>query len=218
VLLAVQNHVMTDRTYTIGGYLASSFATQELSSKYDLSFYVESGANDLAIAVEYCTDLFEASTIDRMLTHVEAILSQLVSAPDQLVGGLSLLSIAEGQRVVTDFNQTAQTYDMNLPVHVQSILQAQVEINTVLEEQIAALVCQVLRVDSVGMTDNLFERGLNSIRVIALHKLLTTAHPVSLDIHEIFSNPTVRQLTQLIGSRFDSQPAMVVTQTEEIDF
>ncbi|MBC7572665.1 MAG: amino acid adenylation domain-containing protein [Spirosoma sp.] len=117
VLLAVQNHVMTDRDYTIAGYRATSFATQDISSKYDLSFYIESGANDLAVTIEYCTDLFEANTIDRMLTHLENVLDQLISQPEQLVGELTMISASEQQQVVVDFNRTDQAYDLSLPVH-----------------------------------------------------------------------------------------------------
>lgn len=117
VLLAVQNHVMTDRAYTIDGHRVTSFATQEISSKYDLSFYVESGDNELAMAIEYCTDLFESATIDRMLNHLEVILGQLVSQPQQLVGDLNIVSAAERQQVVVDFNQTQQPFDLSQPVH-----------------------------------------------------------------------------------------------------
>jgi aryl carrier-like protein len=87
-----------------------------------------------------------------------------------------------------------------------------------LEKQIDALVRQVIRVDEVGPTRNLFEHGLTSIRVVALHQLLNDAYPGGLDIHDIFSNPSVRQLTQLLGRRLEPAPAPPVPHTEEIEF
>lgn len=117
VLLAVQNHLVTDRSFTLDGHLVAPYASQETTSKYDLSFYAESGANDLAISLEYCTDLFEPATINRMLTHVEHVLGQLVTQPERLVGEISILTVTERQQVVEAFNQTGKPYDLSRPIH-----------------------------------------------------------------------------------------------------
>jgi aryl carrier-like protein len=89
---------------------------------------------------------------------------------------------------------------------------------TGLDAQIAGLVCQVIKRETIGLTDNLFEYGLNSVRVIALHKLLTDAYPGRVDIHDIFSNPTVQKLAQRLSAGLPQQPHTPVVQTEEIAF
>lgn len=117
VLLVVQNHLDAQRTFTLNGACFEPYAVAETSSKYDLSFYVETGNDRIDVAVEFATDLFERATIGRMLVHMEGILATLVSQPDQPLRAVSYLTAGERKQVVDDFNQTRRDYDLSAPVH-----------------------------------------------------------------------------------------------------
>nr|QEO74780.1 AMP-dependent synthetase and ligase [uncultured bacterium] len=51
-------------------------------AKYDLTFYISEGRNGLSGNITYKTNLFEATTIERMLTDFEKILIQVAGQPE----------------------------------------------------------------------------------------------------------------------------------------
>ncbi len=81
------------------------------TAKFDLTLTMEETDRGLTGSIEYNTDLFDASTIQRMLGHYETLLKDLVSYPDHTVNELSLLTVAEYQQLL-DWNPT----DVDYPV------------------------------------------------------------------------------------------------------
>jgi amino acid adenylation domain-containing protein/non-ribosomal peptide synthase protein (TIGR01720 family) len=61
----------------------------------------------LTLAIEYNTDLFDAPTVERLAGHLAVLLDGIAVNPHALVGDLPLLSGAERDRVLADWNDTA---------------------------------------------------------------------------------------------------------------
>jgi amino acid adenylation domain-containing protein/non-ribosomal peptide synthase protein (TIGR01720 family) len=77
------------------------------TTHFDLGLsLVETSAGLLGL-LEYRTDLFAAATTARLLRHFRALLEGIVAAPDQRLAALSLLSAAERQQMLVDWNATA---------------------------------------------------------------------------------------------------------------
>ncbi|MCP3999464.1 MAG: amino acid adenylation domain-containing protein [Gammaproteobacteria bacterium] len=95
------------------------------TAKFDLTLAVSNTANGIEAGFEYNTDLFDASTIKRMLGHYVALLHTVVSNSTARLSELSLLDAAERNIVVTDFN--ASTAEFGEPVCVHRLVEAQVE-------------------------------------------------------------------------------------------
>ena len=57
--------------------------------------------------IEYSTDLFEPTTIRRMTTHFITLMEAAAADPDRSVTTLSLLTQAERQQLLVDWNATA---------------------------------------------------------------------------------------------------------------
>ncbi|MBN1238421.1 MAG: amino acid adenylation domain-containing protein, partial [Gammaproteobacteria bacterium] len=82
------------------------------TAKYDLSvFAVRDGAR-LSLGAEYCTDLFDESTIARMLEGFEALLAHVAREPDARVSALDVMTEAERGRQLVEWNATARRYDL----------------------------------------------------------------------------------------------------------
>ncbi len=79
----------------------------------------------LHAAVEYNTDLFEAETIGRMLGHYQTLLEGIVANPEQRLSDLPLLTSAERQQIVVDWNRTEVTYPRDRCLH--ELIEEQVE-------------------------------------------------------------------------------------------
>ncbi|HEX6747861.1 MAG TPA: amino acid adenylation domain-containing protein [Longimicrobium sp.] len=87
----------------------------------DLLFIEHSGG--LRGVLRYSSDLFERNTIERMLCHLKRVLEQVAEQPKLLVSELQLLTDAERQQVISEWNDTDREYAL-VPVHEQFALQA----------------------------------------------------------------------------------------------
>jgi non-ribosomal peptide synthetase component F len=61
--------------------------------------------------------LFDKSTIERMATHFENLLSAIASNPHQTLGDLPLLSESERHQLLFDWNDTHQEYPQDKCIH-----------------------------------------------------------------------------------------------------
>jgi natural product biosynthesis luciferase-like monooxygenase protein len=68
------------------------------------------------------------------------------------------------------------------------------------ESRVAAIWKDVLRIDSVGATDNFFDLGGHSLLAVKLHRRLEDAFARELTLVDIFRYPTVRALAGLLES------------------
>ena len=64
-------------------------------AKFDLTLSVTDGPGELHAAMEYSTDLFEHSTIERMVGHLQTLLESVARTPEAPVGALTLLTAQE---------------------------------------------------------------------------------------------------------------------------
>lgn len=78
----------------------------------------------LAGEIEYNTDIFEASTIQRMACHYELLLESIVADPDLYVQYLPLLHNNERRRILVEWNDTRKTYPCE--ASIVSLFEAQV--------------------------------------------------------------------------------------------
>ncbi|MFL5653191.1 MAG: amino acid adenylation domain-containing protein, partial [Ktedonobacteraceae bacterium] len=107
------------------GLMVSGLAHESGTAKFDLSLAMTDSEQGLHCALEYNTDLFDASTISRFLEHFHTILVGIVAQPEQRLAELPLLSESERQQLLVDWNETQTDYPAELCLH--TLLEAQVE-------------------------------------------------------------------------------------------
>ncbi|WP_164021881.1 non-ribosomal peptide synthetase, partial [Pyxidicoccus trucidator] len=76
------------------------------NTKFDLTLTLAQRADGLGGSLAYRTDLFEPSTITRMVEHLGTLLEAAVSAPDTRIGELPLLPASEREQVLVRWNDT----------------------------------------------------------------------------------------------------------------
>ena len=79
-----------------------------------LAAYLDSG---LFIRLEYSTDLFDKTTISRMLGHFENLLASIVADPGRRISELPLMSPAERHEVLVEWNDTHKDFGRLAPLH-----------------------------------------------------------------------------------------------------
>jgi non-ribosomal peptide synthetase component F len=77
------------------------------AAQFDVSLSMQQTADHLEALFTYDTDLFDASRIERMASHLEVLFEGMAANPDQTVSSLPLLSQPDRQRVTVTWNDTA---------------------------------------------------------------------------------------------------------------
>jgi aspartate racemase len=77
------------------------------TAEFDLTLELSKTPHGLAGEVKYTTDLFEASTIGRLIGHFQTLLGSIVAQPDAHLSEFSLLTEAERRQILADWNDTA---------------------------------------------------------------------------------------------------------------
>ena len=95
------------------------------TSPFDLSLYLRERDGKLIGFLEYNTDLFDRSTIERMVGHFETLLEGIVADPEQPISTLPLLTEAEPHQLLVEWNDTAADYPKDSCIH--ELFEAQVE-------------------------------------------------------------------------------------------
>src|SRR5205823_1174721 len=78
------------------------------TTKLDLSLYCVDRPDGLAAGFEYSSDIFDATTVERMLEHLETLLGAVVASPALRVSELPLVSAGEGRRLAEASAATAE--------------------------------------------------------------------------------------------------------------
>jgi len=76
------------------------------TSKFDLTLSMAEGEDGLVGALEYNLDLFDPSTIQRMVEHYQVLLEGIVENPDLTIYRLPILGLTEKQRILEEWNNT----------------------------------------------------------------------------------------------------------------
>ncbi|HEY0783170.1 MAG TPA: condensation domain-containing protein, partial [Thermoanaerobaculia bacterium] len=77
------------------------------TAKFDLNLSLTEADGTLAGGLEYSTDLFDATTAERLLARFAVLLAAAVAAPETPIDALPLLSPAERHQAVLEWNDTA---------------------------------------------------------------------------------------------------------------
>ena len=159
VVFVLQN--MPEGTLELPGLKLSSEQFDNTFARFDLEFLLwerDGGLNGFLI---YNTDLFEASTIHRMLRHFEVLIDGIVADPDRRVASLPLLMNQETQTLLVEWTDTKTDYPRD------DSIQAQFEIQAALTPHATAVVFgnQTLTYDDLNRRANQLAHYLKSLGV-----------------------------------------------------
>lgn len=96
------------------------------TAKFDLTLELQETTEGIRGWFEYNTDLFDASTVHRMVGHFQTLLQGIVAAPEQKLSELPLLTAAERLTLLVEWNNTQADYPKDACIH--QMFEAQVEL------------------------------------------------------------------------------------------
>ena len=98
-----------------------NIAQQE--AQFDLTLVINEGEQSLTGTLSYNTDLFKATTIERMVGNFQTLLSAIVVDLDQSIDTLPLLTAAERHQLLVTWNEVEQPFQ---PHCLHQLVEAQV--------------------------------------------------------------------------------------------
>ena len=115
VVFALQNAPMPE--FKLPGLTLSYQNIENYSAKFDIVFDLLETADGLEGIIEYNTDLFDPSSIERLAEHYLILLDAVVAYPHQAISDLSILSPHQRRQLLFDFNDTHSAYPKSECVH-----------------------------------------------------------------------------------------------------
>ncbi|HEY7350649.1 MAG TPA: amino acid adenylation domain-containing protein [Ktedonobacterales bacterium] len=86
------------------------------TSKFDLSLELDDRPEGLIGRFEYNSDLFDRTTIERMVGHWQTLLESIVADPNRPLSALPILTPAE-QKLLEEWNATQRAFPTNVCIH-----------------------------------------------------------------------------------------------------
>jgi amino acid adenylation domain-containing protein/non-ribosomal peptide synthase protein (TIGR01720 family) len=181
-IVVFENYPFDRETFAANGLHLESFTAVE-ATNYPLNLIVHSGlryGEPLAVRLGYDPDLFDATTI-------EALGGELVGLLEDLTGG------------------TVPPVGPDLPAPRPSVQwgaseQPYLAPRNHTEQALAGIWAEVLAVDRVGVHDNFFALGGDSILCMRVAARLSADLGVRLSPRALFDNPTVGSLALLVAA------------------
>ncbi len=86
-------------------------------SKFDLEFDALEDEGHFYVSIGYSKELFKSETIDRMSSHLEKLLEEIVENPKKTVDRIEILTATEKQQLLVDWNDTTSDYPKDKCIH-----------------------------------------------------------------------------------------------------
>ncbi len=93
------------------------FPPENPTSKYDLTVYASESEQGITTFWEFNTDLFEESTIRRMMEHFRNLLTAVVRQPAQPIDAIDFLTTNEKELLLNKWNATERPFPDETTVH-----------------------------------------------------------------------------------------------------
>ena len=109
----------------IGDLEVTSFQFDPKIAQFDLSLHLYMEFEGYVGRFEYCTDLFDAETVERLSSNFERLLHAIVDDPRQRISEIAILGEAERNKVLNEWNDTEKEFPAGLLLH--QLFEAQVD-------------------------------------------------------------------------------------------
>ncbi|AMA46430.1 hypothetical protein APT63_12830 [Pseudomonas sp. 22-AL-CL-001] len=125
VLFNHQTHrAQGQRTQALPGLQIEALNGHSPTAQFDLMLDTHESQGQVWATLTYATDLFDATTAQRLATHWQRLLDGIVAAPSTRIGALPMLSVEEHARTLSIWNAAPAAFTPEQPLH--RVIEAQV--------------------------------------------------------------------------------------------
>ncbi|MGH3931836.1 MAG: non-ribosomal peptide synthetase, partial [Pseudonocardiaceae bacterium] len=172
IMLALQTAPQAN--FDLPGLTVSAVPVPTATAKFDLSFSLrerrgpDGTPEGIDGVVEYATDLFDAGTVEAILTRWVWLLEAVVADPDRPISRIDLLTTEERERLLVEYNNTSRpVVQVCLPVLFETQVAATPEAAAVVFKD-ATLTYSQLNIEANQLAHALIARGVGPEQIVAL--------------------------------------------------
>jgi amino acid adenylation domain-containing protein len=177
---------------TLAGLETEPIRPRMPGSPFDLTVYVVRREDRFAVDVLYNPDLFDAARIEALLAAYTELVGELVREPDRPVVAAPMRRLADGVAEARPADRPARPARSAGPPSPT-------------EGAIAGVWREVLGLANVGVHDNFFDVGGNSLALATVRSRLRAVLGRDVRLVDLFLHPTVRVLGEFLdGAAVDS--------------
>jgi amino acid adenylation domain-containing protein len=103
-------------TLTFGSLAGEVEGNAKRFSHFDLNFNFAVTGETISLGAYYSTELYDESTVARWFSHFETLLRSIVASPECPIGDLSLLTTAEREQLLVQWNDTHLPYERDATI------------------------------------------------------------------------------------------------------
>jgi amino acid adenylation domain-containing protein/thioester reductase-like protein len=115
VMFNLQNAPVSE--LELNGLTVSSVPFKGVTAAFDMTLFMQNTDNGLVGVWEYNTNLFDHSTIERMIGHFVTLLEAVVNNPQERIDKLPILTADEKQKLLIEWNNTQSDYPVGKCLH-----------------------------------------------------------------------------------------------------
>jgi len=115
VLFVFQNAAMHDLKFS--GLTLEPMKIKTGTSKFDLLLSMSERSGEIRGVFEYNTDLYDASTIERLKNQFTVLIQGITKNPDQPITQLPLLTDTQQEQIISKWNETTSPQEIKTCVH-----------------------------------------------------------------------------------------------------
>jgi amino acid adenylation domain-containing protein len=123
VIFALENIDLPE--LELAGLHLKPYEFENLVAKFDLTMTTMETSKGLGVVLEYCTKLFNESTIERFFQYFNATLRAALEKPEIKIEAIEIISKEDKRRILYDFNETVSEFPKEKTI--QELFEEQVE-------------------------------------------------------------------------------------------
>ena len=174
------------------------FSAKEIESKiskFDLTVEAVEDEDRIQLNIEYCTKLFRNETIQRLAGHFINILNEISINQRQSI--FKLATIIQDEFLKDKFIQEKNIKEDEAYQYITA--------GTVTEQKLVSVWEEILEISPIGINDNFFDIGGDSLGVIGLGARIKKEFEVDIPVSEIFRLPTIKGIAEYIEAQIKNE-------------
>ena len=189
---------------------AHELAITEFTSRdyYHYPLTVQAGpGRELNLRVQFRTDVFDVASIETLVERFKRVLVAMSADPTRRLSSLDLLGGREHARLDGWGNRAALTQPATTAVSAPEYHDTGGGYRapaTLVEQLLGGIYAEVLGIDHVGVDESFFDLGGDSLSALRVIAAINTALDSRLAVAALFDAPSVRSLSQRLGSHASS--------------
>ncbi|MEG4205530.1 amino acid adenylation domain-containing protein [Microcoleus sp. Pol7_A1] len=116
---------LAEEQLNFDGFEAEVFSNPRTSENFEWAVNASETKNKLVLECQYNTNLFDAATIRRRMAEFEVLLEGIVANPEHPLKNLPILTAAEQQQLLVEWNNTQTNYPESACIHQLFEVQAE---------------------------------------------------------------------------------------------